>query len=142
MGYGYYGNTKLLFKAVSGLVMPNTTALGIDIGILPSDIANAGIPNLIEDANQNGIIDPGETNPLIPSPDGDLDWIVGCLNVCLGYDDKLYGGGDCIPNCNDSSDTDGDVFTDADEMLCRTDPANINSRCATFIPWRPLLLFE
>ncbi len=90
-----------------------------------SDTDGDGLLDGFEDANQNGSLDPGETNPLNEDTDGD------------GFSDKnedecesdpldpmnipidLDGGGVCDAR---EVDTDGDLIADAVELYCGTDP--------------------
>jgi hypothetical protein len=73
----------------------------------------------IEDKNQNGTIDTGETDPNNPDTDGD---------------------GDGIADCTYEDDSDGDGFSDAKEVLCGSDPENLNSKCRVGLPFLMLLL--
>ena len=132
------------------------------------DTDNDGLPDTIEDTNQNGIVDIGETDPNNPDTDGD--------GLSDGFEDANYNGlvdnnetdprnfdsdGDGLndglevnilgtnPTLADSDsngildgdeDSDGDGFTNTQEILCDSDPADPNSKCVTFLPFLMLLL--
>ncbi len=70
-----------------------------------SDVDGDGLPDEIEDANQNAMVDPGETDPFNPDTDGD--------NVPDGFEDRSRTGrtdeGETSPL---NPDTDGDGIWD------------------------------
>ena len=72
------------------------------------DTDDDGLPDSIEDSNDNGIVDPGETDPLIPDTDGD--------GVLDGQEDSNGNGivdpGETAPL---NPDTDGDGALDGQE---------------------------
>ncbi|WP_255442010.1 Ig-like domain-containing protein [Corallococcus sp. Z5C101001] len=97
---------------------PDTDGDGIPDGIevkvggtdpLNPDTDGDGLPDGIEDANHNGILDPGETNPLDDDSDDD-----GLLD---GNEDANHNGvvdpGETDPR---NPDTDGDGLTDGLEL--------------------------
>ena len=98
-----------------------------------TDTDGDGIPDDIEDANQNDIVDEGETNPNNPDTDGD-----GILD---GIEDANRNGiidpGETDPLDPDSDD---DGFTDKEEIICGSDPNDSVSRCSVGLPWLMLLL--
>ena len=47
---------------------------------------------------------------------------------------------DGVGNVCDEGDADGDGFTDIEETICGSDPADITSRCRIGFPWLMLLL--
>jgi hypothetical protein len=132
------------------------------------DTDNDGLPDSIEDANTNGIVDAGETDPNNPDTDGD--------GLSDGVEDANHNGvvdgGETDPTDADSdddglndglevnilgtdplqSDTDGngtpdgdediddDGFTNAEEIICESDPADPNSKCRRGLPFLMLLL--
>jgi hypothetical protein len=132
------------------------------------DTDNDGLPDIIEDTNQNGIVDIGETDPNNPDTDGD--------GLSDGFEDANYNGqvdnnetdprnfdsdGDGLndglevnilgtnPTLADSDsngildgdeDSDGDGFTNVEEIQCGSDPADPNSKCIVFLPFLMLLL--
>ena len=57
-----------------------------------------------------------------------------------GYNDNLDADVDGIADCVDDDDSDGDGFTDAEEVICGSDPANSGSKCSVGLPWLMLLL--
>jgi hypothetical protein len=79
------------------------------------DDDNDGIPDFLEDRNQNGVLDEGETSPYNSDTDGD------------GITDS-------------NEDSDGDGFTNIEEILCGSDLADSHSRCTKGLPWLMLLL--
>src|SRR5206468_3556080 len=54
-----------------------------------ADFDGDGIPNSIEDANHNGLVDAGETNPQDPDSDNDglCDGSGAVANVCIRGED-------------------------------------------------------
>jgi len=76
-----------------------------------SDIDNDGIVDDVEDANQNGIVDTGETDP--NNPDSDSDGIIDGYEVDKGFD----------PLTNDAlEDFDNDGYSNLREYLSDSDP--------------------
>lgn len=91
--------------------------VGAGLPIPPGDTDGDGLPNNIEDKNGNGIVDPGETDPLNPDTDGD-----GALD---GQEDANHNGvvdaGEADPLDFDSDD---DGLTDGYEInVIGTDPS-------------------
>jgi hypothetical protein len=93
------------------------------------DSDNDGLPDDLEDVNQNGIVDAGETDP--NNPDTDNDGLNDGLEVnTLGTDPTLTDSdGDGTPDGDE--DHDGDGFTNAEEVQCSSDPGNPSSKCAS-----------
>ena len=118
------------------------------------DTDNDGLPDSIEDSNRNGVVDPGETDPLIPDTDGD-----GILDgqedsngngvVDVGEVDPLNPDSDgdgALDGQEDSNgngvvdvweadplnpDSDGDGITDGYEInIGGTDPTSQTPLCA------------
>jgi hypothetical protein len=79
------------------------------------DDDNDGIPDVLEDRNQNGVLDAGETSPYNSDTDGD------------GIPDK-------------DEDNDGDSWTNIEEVQCGSDVGDPNSKCPITLPWLMLLL--
>ncbi len=83
-----------------------------------------GLQDIIEDVNQNGAVDSGETDPL--NPDSDDDGMLDGWEVQYGLD----------PLVDDASgDLDGDGVLNYQEYLNGTDPSR-----PPFLPFLPLLL--
>ena len=97
------------------------------------DTDGDGLLDGIEDANHNGIIDPGETDPLNLDTDAD--------GLPDGIEDANQNGivdaGETDPLDPDSDD---DGFTDQEEVICSSDPRDAASRCSVGLPWLILLL--
>ena len=114
----------------------------------PLDSDGDGLPDLIEDRNRNGRIDPGETDPNNPDTDGDglLDGVEDADhdgnfgeegetdplnddsdgdNLRDGTEDENGNGqvdeGESDPR---NADTDGDLLPDGAERLIGSDPTN------------------
>ncbi len=107
-----------------------------DIGTpVLTDSDSDGLPNSVEDYNGNGIVDPGETDPL--NPDTDTDGLFD------GVEDS-NGNGSVDPGETDplDSDSDDDGLTDGYEVSIGSDPLDSKSirKKVRFMPWLPLLL--
>lgn len=96
---------------------------------LNPDSDNDGIPDGNEDLNQNGVVDPGETNPNQPDMDSDGDGISDAKETALGYDpmnpdmdgDGLCDGPqDVAGTCTGGEDQNGDGIIDAGESNPRS----------------------
>ena len=90
----------------------------------PVDSDNDGLPDNIEDSNNNGIVDAGETDPFNPDSDND--------GVLDGHEDTNANGmidsGEADPL---NPDTDGDGLTDGYEInVGGTDPTSTTPLCA------------
>jgi hypothetical protein len=93
------------------------------------DTDNDSIYDGVEDANQNGIVDAGETNPCNADTDGD------------GIADGWEVANSLDPLANDASiDSDGDGYNNLEEYLKNTDPNDPASHPVRAMPWMPLLL--
>jgi hypothetical protein len=99
---------------------------GIEVNVTHTSPTNPdtdgdGLPDGAEDRNWNGVVDPGETNPLVrdnPATDTDGDG--------LSDDDERNRYG-TDPNLRD---TDGDGLSDGEEVLThRTNPLRKDSDC-------------
>ena len=66
----------------------------------PPDCDNDGFPDVMEDTNRNGIIDPGETDPCTADTNGD-----GVVNL-WDYPDKDK---DCLPDMVEDRNRDGEA---------------------------------
>ena len=132
------------------------------------DTDNDGIPDSIEDANLNGIVDAGETDPNNPDTDGDglsdgvedanhngvvdsgetdprdadsdNDGLNDGLEVNILDTDPLQSDTDGNGTPDGDEDIDGDGFTNAEESICESDPVDPSSRCHRGLPWLMLLL--
>jgi len=102
-----------------------------------SDADGDGIPNSVEDANGNGVVDPGETDPLNWDTDG--DGLSDSVEVETGTDPLSTdtdgdGLADGVEDANANgvvdagetdprlADTDADGLNDGDEVTVGTDP--------------------
>jgi hypothetical protein len=102
------------------------------------DTDGDGLDDGVEDANHNGMVDGSETDPT--DADSDNDGLTDGLEVnILGTDPTLvdsdYNG---TPDGDEDNDSDG--FTNAEEALCESDPADPNSKCRRGLPFLMLLL--
>jgi len=100
-----------------------------------TDSDSDGLPNSVEDSNGNGIVDPGETDPL--DSDSDDDGL-------LDGDEDSNGNGSVDPGETDplDPDSDDDGLTDGYEVGQGSDPLDSKSirKKVRFMPWLPLLL--
>jgi len=80
-----------------------------------------GLTDAIEDANGNGVVDAGETDPLNPDTDGDglVDGVETNTGIFVNFADT---GTDPI-----NPDTDGDGFNDGEEIAAGTNPLDNTS---------------
>ena len=66
-----------------------------------------------------------------------------CDNCPIDYNPfQANADSDGFGNACDDGDYDGDGFTDAEEVLCESDPADSSSMCSKGMPWLFLLLEE
>ncbi|MFC1779935.1 thrombospondin type 3 repeat-containing protein [Thermodesulfobacteriota bacterium] len=72
--------------------------------------------------------------------DIDGDGICGDVDLCPAYSNDLDADSDGLADCLDEGDTDGDSFTDMEEVACGSDPTDSLSRCSASLPWLMLLL--
>jgi Bacterial TSP3 repeat len=110
---------------------------GIADCIDPDD-DNDGLTDNEEDINQNGIIDTGETDPF--NPDSDYDGLTDGLEVEILGTNPLLPDSDGNGIQDGNEDSDGDGYTNAEEVLCGSEPGNPDSKCASAQPWLMLLL--
>ena len=94
------------------------------------DSDNDSISDGVEDANQNGIVDAGETDPCNADTDGD------------GIPDGWEVANSLNPLVKDDAfiDSDGDGSNNLEEYLKNTDPNDPASYPIKAMPWLPLLL--
>lgn len=94
------------------------------------DTDNDSISDGVEDANHNGVVDTGETNPCNADTDGD------------GMPDGWEVDNSLDPLVEDdaSEDSDGDGYNNLAEYQKNTDPNNADSHPVEAMPWIPLLL--
>ena len=118
-----------------------------DLGILPSlninilsclDNDSDGLCNIVE--TNTGIYNsPNDTGTDPNDADTDNDGLKDGLEVDLGTNPNLTDtDGNGTPDIDE--DSDGDGFTNAEEILCKSDPADAGSRCIKGLPWLMLLL--
>ena len=123
--------------SIMGSYISNITILQQD------DINGVGAIYGFPDSDYDNIPDDQDNCPNIANAnqvDTDDDGVGDACDLCPGYDDNLDADQDGIPNCIDDDDTDGDGFTDAEEVLCNSDPADFSSKCTIGMPWLLLLL--
>jgi hypothetical protein len=83
------------------------------------DTDGDGISDYLEDMNHNGVVDAGETNPLIFDFDADGDGVADSIDDCPNdFDndadsDGVCGDVDICPGGDDTIDTDADTIPDA-----------------------------
>jgi hypothetical protein len=94
-----------------------------------ADTDGDGIFDGVEDVNHNGVVDSGETDPL--DSDTDDDGMPDGWEIQYGFD----------PLVNDADeDEDNDGYSNLKEYQRRTDPLDSNSHPSKGMPWLPLLL--
>jgi VWFA-related protein len=126
-----------------------------------SDTDDDGILDGTEDENHDGNLDAGETDPCDAdsdndglgdgnevniyfsdpnNPDSDNDSLSDGVEVeLLGTDPTLADtDGNGVPDGNE--DSDGDGYTNLEEVQCGTDPGDPSSRCSRSLPFLMLLL--
>lgn len=83
-----------------------------------------------------------ESGPPADPNDIDGDTIPNDIDNCISTPnpDQLDTDNDIIGNACDDGDADGDGFSDREETLCSSDPADSASRCSVGLPWLMLLL--
>jgi hypothetical protein len=83
-----------------------------------------------------------ETGPPADPNDIDGDGIANDFDNCISTPnpDQLDSDNDIIGNACDEGDADGDGFSDREETMCSSDPADITSHCSAVLPWLMLLL--
>ena len=118
-------------KDGDGLSNLHECMLGTDPAVADSD--SDGLNDGVEDANQNGVLDEGETNPAKADSDGD--------GLSDGREDANRNGardaGETDPT---KADTDSDGFDDLRELQAGSDPLSAASRPVLSLPFLPLLL--
>jgi hypothetical protein len=126
-----------------------------------SDSDDDGLADGLEDQNYDGFWNYLETNPCNPDTDGDgledgdeadywgpnwdadpdADGLVNLLDPDSDNDGLNDGVEVILFGTNPSlADTDGNGFTDAEEIQCDSDPVDPNSRCNRLLPFLMLLL--
>ncbi|BBO72369.1 hypothetical protein DSCA_62990 [Desulfosarcina alkanivorans] len=117
-----------------------------------TDSDDDGIPDDVEDANQNGIVDADETNPCLADTDNDgiQDGTESGLTVADADTDPAVFVPDADPATTTNpllADTDGDGISDGDEDLNHNgrvdeNEGDPNVKEAKAMPWLPLLLLN
>jgi hypothetical protein len=104
----------------------------------------AGTDPLNPDSDGDGSVDGTDLFPLDNTEwaDRDGDGIGDNADVCPGYFGNLDADMDGIVDCLDAGDSDGDGFTDLEEVECNSDPADPGSMCVRPLSWLMLLLDE
>jgi len=93
------------------------------------DTDDDGLKDGVEDANRNGVLDTGETDPRTSDTDGD------------GLPDAWEVRYSLNPRVNDcNEDPDGDGFTNCQEYRWGTNPKDASSHPPKGIPWMNLIL--
>ena len=102
----FQGTDVFTYTATDG-VLSDSATVTVRVGP-PVDSDGDGLPDWVEDGDQDGTVDPGETDPLNPDTDGD-----GLLD---GTEDANHDG-DVDPGETDplNPDTDGDGLLDGTE---------------------------
>jgi hypothetical protein len=101
------------------------------------DTDGDGLNDGVEDANHNGLVDGSETDPR--DADSDNDGLNDGLEVFLDTDPTMADTNeDGTPDGDE--DTDGDGFTNAEEVQCSSDPGDPSSKCRRGLPFLMLLL--
>ena len=103
-----------------------------------ADTDGDGLDDGVEDANQNGLVDGGETDPR--DADSDNDGLTDGMEVSILGTDPLLADSDGNGTLDGDEDSDGDGFTNAEELKCESDPADASSRCFKGLPFLMLLL--
>ena len=129
-----------------------------DNGLDPNDADSDddGIPDGVEDANQDGFMDPGETDPCLVDSDGDGIQDGTELGVTTGHPTDT--GATFIPDADGGAtttdpldpDSDDDGFSDGREDRNHngrvdpgeSDPNDAISKPVRPMPWIPLLLLD
>ena len=154
--YVYHGDSDLLDSDGDGL--SDAQEDGMCTSPLDADTDDDGIFDGVEDANQNGVVDTGETNPCDPDSDGDgiQDGTeFGLIGIDVGPDTDLaifIPDADPATTTNPTlADSDGDGISDGDEDINkngRVDPGEGDPNAQDdmtepkAMPWIPLLLLD
>lgn len=104
------------------------------------DDANASVNPGAEDIPGDDIDQDCSGADVCTGTDTDNDTVCDDVDICSDYDDRLDADGDGIADCQDHEDSDSDGFTDAEEVICGSDPADPGIRCSMGFPWLMLLL--
>jgi hypothetical protein len=102
------------------------------------DTDSDGLSDGVEDENHNGMVDAGETDPT--DADSDNDDLYDGLEVYSLFTDPLLADSDGNGTPDGDEDYDGDGFTNVEEIQCDSDPGNPNSKCSRGLPFLMLLL--
>ena len=153
------GNVNWYFNQVSnaadsdGDLIPDTIENATCTDVADADTDDDGLSDGAEDANQNGVVDSGETDPCKADTDGDLiqDGTESGVTVGLADTNANIFVPDADPDSTTSpllGDTDGDTYTDGEEDVNfdgkidpgESDPNDIASVPiqTTVVPWWPL----
>ena len=109
---------------------------------LATDADNDSVPDILDKCPDTPEGEPVDEDGCSTSQlvDSDGDGVPDYIDVCPGYDDIPDANNNGIPDCLDDADTDGDGFTDREEVLCGSDVIDPLSVCARPMPWIYLLL--
>jgi hypothetical protein len=102
------------------------------------DDDNDGLADSFEDINQNYIVDLGETDS--KNPDSDNDGLNDGMEVNILGTNPIWNDTDYNGISDGDEDTDGDGFTNVEEIKCGSYPADPNSKCPNGLPWLIILL--
>ena len=148
------GSHTIEVRAQGSSFVIDRVTTSINPAVYMEDSDEDGILDVVEDANHNGKVDSGETDPNNPDTDGDgiqdgTELGITAEDIEAGTDTAFFQP-DLDPSTQTdplNPDTDGDSFNDGTEDANHngkldpgeTDPAMRNLRS---MPWLPLLLFD
>jgi len=148
------GSHTIEVRAQGSSIVIDRVTTSINPAVYMEDTDEDGILDVVEDANHNGMVDSGETDPNNPDTDGD-----GIQDGTeLGYtSEDIEPGTDTAffqPDLDPATKTDPlDPDTDDDKRMDGVEDANHNGRVdpgetdpniwnSRAMPWMPFLIFE
>ena len=102
------------------------------------DDDNDGLADSFEDINQNSIVDSGETDS--KNPDSDNDGLNDGVEINILGTNPVWADSDDNGTSDGDEDSDGDGFTNVEEIKCGSSPADPSSKCSKGLHWLILLL--